>query len=464
MLAMYREFHCLSAGRHDERAFVNATTRELDADLERAREWALAGDWERAEAEFARIGEYGRPGARVLGDQLRRFQGYTYLVEFGIIAFDPVYASEFRPALADTRVRNGHGDSLGFTRVGWTSDEAMAAADEVLWQVRESTFRHTAPGAFGRVVDAAREQARWGATDRAWRMLRAGFGLWESLGTDHIAPVGLFADPVLGPLITPERGRLLPAVPRGGQRGGAAARGAEPGPEDESVLDPDDLTWLAEPDHNGTCQAYRFILVQGAEPAELASLIGADEQAEPSPPRTRREAERAAWTGTSSSYDDKALVAIGRAGPDWAFAFDARPRPFHEGRFVSPVGAAPQAGRAVVVWCAPDRPGSPGGLFHLSVAEGGAECHVFTVQGATVRRSGDIPPALDPDRLFPPRAGELFSASGHRRALAAVTAEFGVALPRFALTRGRLHTLTTASWTRPPGPGEGYLTTTVTLR
>ncbi|MEU0937532.1 SMI1/KNR4 family protein [Embleya sp. NPDC005971] len=181
-------------------------------------------------------------------------------------------------------------------------------------------------------------------------------------------------------------------------------------------------------------------------------------------PRTRWEAERAAWTGTSSSYDDKAPVAIGRAGPDWAFAFDARPQPFHEGRFVSPVGAASQAGRAVVVWCAPDRPGSPGGLFHLSVAEGGAECHAFTVQGATVRRSGDIPPALDPDRLFPPRAGELFSASGHRRALAAVTAEFGVALPRFALTRGRLHTLTTASWTRPPGSGEGYLTTAVTLR
>ncbi|MFH8790720.1 hypothetical protein [Streptomyces roseoverticillatus] len=40
-----------------------------------------------------------------------------------------------------------------------------------------------------------------------------------------------------------------------------------------------------------------------------------------------------------------------------------------------------------------------------------------------------------------------------------VTAEFGVSLPRSALTSQdcRLHRFTTRSWTRPPGPGETYV-------
>ncbi|MFJ4184971.1 hypothetical protein [Kitasatospora sp. NPDC089509] len=44
--------------------------------------------------------------------------------------------------------------------------------------------------------------------------------------------------------------------------------------------------------------------------------------------------------------------------------------------------------------------------------------------------------------------------------MAAIAAEFGVGLPRFAITEGRLHTFTTRSWTRPPGPGETYMVVT----
>ncbi|KWT62238.1 hypothetical protein ADL21_08925 [Streptomyces albus subsp. albus] len=50
---------------------------------------------------------------------------------------------------------------------------------------------------------------------------------------------------------------------------------------------------------------------------------------------------------------------------------------------------------------------------------------------------------------------------GEPGALAAVAAAFGVMLPRLALGRGRLHSFTTCSWTRPPGPGEGYAVITV---
>ncbi|WSY36870.1 hypothetical protein OG844_10670 [Streptomyces sp. NBC_00887] len=43
-----------------------------------------------------------------------------------------------------------------------------------------------------------------------------------------------------------------------------------------------------------------------------------------------------------------------------------------------------------------------------------------------------------------------------RSLLEAVTGEFGVHLPRHAITRGRPHTFTTRSWTRPPEDGETY--------
>lgn len=63
---------------------------------------------------------------------------------------------------------------------------------------------------WGRAVAEARELARWGATDAAWRVLRDALPLWEAPGPSLIAPIGLLADPVLGPLVTPERGREIP--------------------------------------------------------------------------------------------------------------------------------------------------------------------------------------------------------------------------------------------------------------
>ncbi|MGW4981827.1 hypothetical protein [Streptomyces mirabilis] len=54
------------------------------------------------------------------------------------------------------------------------------AADEILRQAGDGTFRYAAD---------------------------------DPIGPEHLAPVGLRADPLLGPLITPERGRELLATP-----------------------------------------------------------------------------------------------------------------------------------------------------------------------------------------------------------------------------------------------------------
>jgi hypothetical protein len=59
--------------------------------------------------------------------------------------------------------------------------------------------------------------------------------------------------------------------------------------------------------------------------------------------------------------------------------------------------------------------------------------------------------------LFRPEDTEL---GAEIRMLAALHTELGLSLPHFALTRGKLPTFTTRSWTRAPREGEGYATLT----
>ncbi|WP_431046836.1 SMI1/KNR4 family protein [Streptomyces sp. P1-3] len=457
MTEMYQEFHMLRADRAEreaEREFANDTTRELDAAVEDARRDALRGEYERAETAFAEAAGYGRPRARALRDQIRRLRGHTDMVDLDELAADPVYAPEVLPVLAVEHVASRHDVAMWSFHVRGASDEVREAADGILRQVREGSYRYSAAGPFGLAVDRAREQARWGGADAAWRTLLGALPQWRPLGPDHLAPLGLLADPVLGPLLTPERGLELLATARGGEAGGP------PGPTAD--LDPGGLAWLAEADPDRSREAYRFILVEGVDPAELPARIGADEHGVLHEPMTSWEARWRLRDGQeSSSYDDKALASVGRAGPGWSFAFESSPSPFDERRFTSPAVAASHGTRAVVVWSAPAEPHVSPGLFHLSVAENGEEAFAFTVQGTTIRRSGTIPAALDPDRLFARAAEETADEDagrlGEQRALEAIAAEFGVSLPRFALDHGRLHTFTTRSWTRPPGPGEGYM-------
>lgn len=232
----YREFHSLRANREDGGpVFANDTTRQLDALVEEARLEALRGGWERAGKALDEAKGYGRPRAEGLGDQIRRLLGRTYMVCFEGLVTDPQYAPELLPPLLADYAGRPHGDDSAWTfHLRGADDDLMSTAHRLLDRMRSGTYRYTAAGAFGEAVERAREAARQGDADGAWRTLMNALPLWEPLGPDHLAPLGWVADPVLGPLLTPERGRELLSTPRGGQEGDA--------PRPATGLDPSDLS------------------------------------------------------------------------------------------------------------------------------------------------------------------------------------------------------------------------------
>ncbi|MEU0582860.1 SMI1/KNR4 family protein [Streptomyces sp. NPDC006132] len=449
MQDMHREFHSLRAHRGDgEPEFTNDTTRELDARMEEARLDALRGDWEQAGRALDEAKEYGRPRAAGLGDQIRRLLGETSMVYFDGLVTDPRYAPELLPPLvAEHAAHSYRDDSTLLFHLRGADEDLVSLAHATLDQVRNGTYRYAPAGPFGEAVERARELARWGDSDGAWRTLTDALPLWEPLGPDHLAPLAWVADPLLGPLLTPERGRELLSTPRGGQEGEAPPPGAG--------LDPGGLAWLAEPDPGNNRTSYRFVLVEGVEPEELPGRLADGDGAVLNEPMTLWEARRGSPGSRQefSSFDDRALMAVGRAGAGWSFAFDGDPAPFDQRRFVSPAPAAGAGTRAVVVWSGlRSWHGEP--FFHLSVALDGVEQYAFTHADGETRRSGEIPRALDPSRFFGGAPED--SAEVERSLLEAVGEEFGVSLPRHAIANGRLHTFTTRSWTRPPRDGETY--------
>lgn len=457
MRDMFREFHSLRAHRSDEEpVFANDTTRKLDALVEEARLDALRGGWERAGKALDEAKGYGRPRAVGLGDQIRRLLGQTYSVYFDGLVTNPRYAPDLLPPLvAEHAAHSYRGDSTLTFHLRGADDDLVSLAYATLDQVRNGTYRYTAAGPFGEAVERARELARWGDSDGAWRTLLSALPLWEPLGPDHLAPLGWVADPVLGPLLTPERGRELLSTPRGGQTGEA--------PEPTAGLDPNTLAWLAVPDPGNNRTSYRFVLVEGAEPEELPGRLtdgeedGNEAGSALNEPMTFWEARHGSSDGQRefSSYDDRALMAVGRAGTDWSFAFDGDPAPFDRRRFVSPAAAASAGTRAVVVWSGLRTwHGEP--FFHLSVARDGVERYGFTYVDGEIEQTGEIPRALDPSRFFGDPGDPEDAAAAERSLLEAVAGEFGASLPRHAIVNGRLHTFTTHSWTRPPRDGETY--------
>ncbi|MET8829849.1 SMI1/KNR4 family protein [Streptomyces sp. NPDC004610] len=448
MEAMYREFHCLEPDRceREGRVFANATTRALDASVESARLEALAGRLESASATLAEAGSYGRPRAGWLREQIGLLLGETSAVSFRRLTTDPLYAPELLPLVVAEHLRYHRRAGAPGLHLPGAPDPVRETVAEIERQLREGVFRYTAEGPFGRAVEEAREQARWGDMDAAWRTLRAALPEWRPLGPDHLAPVGLLADPLLGTVLTPERGRELLATPRAGQRGDRPAPVAD--------QDPPGLAWLTEKDPHNAPESYRFVLVENVDPAELPGRIGAEDSQDLGRPTTSWERVSSPRGEDTQPWADRPVTAVGRAGPGWSFVFDARPTlSFDERRFVSPGTQASLGTRAVTVWSEPHDGHRPT-LFQLSVAENGEEVYGFTVRGDVVTTRG-TPGALTPEQFFVP--GEPPKGrSGERRTLEALTAEFGVRLPRFALRYGRLHTLRTRSWSRSPGPDDTF--------
>ncbi|MFI8201395.1 SMI1/KNR4 family protein [Streptomyces sp. NPDC085937] len=456
MRRRYESFHAERAPLPD---FVNDTTRARDAEVERAREEALSGRREAARELLASAQRYGRPGAwGMLGqlDVLSRGVGHGGIFFGGLVA-DPRCTDELVPVMALAHVRDSRpGRSERPFALGVETDDGVrAAADSILARVRDGSHRYAPDGAFGQAVAEARDAARRGDTDTAWRLIRVALPSWQPPAPDLLAPLGLLADPVLGPVVTRERGLELLATPRAGRAGAI--------PEPVPDLDPPGLRWLAEPQRwNAPHRSYRCLWVEGVEPEALPGLVGEDGGAGLTAPPVRP----AGWfpydvrpRDDSAPWEDRAVVAVGRTGSGWAFGFDTAPRASEPRTFfVSPAAGASRGGRAVVLWVRRGHDDTSA-VFHLSVAERGEERYAYTLRGTDVERSGQVPTALDPDHVL----RGVDDADRERRLLGAVQDEFGLSLPRHALAEGILPQLTTRSWNRAPREGEAFAYATVTV-
>lgn len=71
------------------------------------------------------------------------------------------------------------------------------------------------PPEFAATLEQAREFARRGGTEAAWSVVAAAVPRWHSDDALCIAPLTLLTDPVLSPLITPQRAAWIATTPRG---------------------------------------------------------------------------------------------------------------------------------------------------------------------------------------------------------------------------------------------------------
>ncbi|MFE2761612.1 SMI1/KNR4 family protein [Streptomyces halstedii] len=459
--AFMREAHRkFVADQGDDPRFEDELTRELDASVERARVACLAG--EDVDAPAAALGEarsFGRPRARVLREQIDTMLGRVGHLPVPPDMADPMYVREVMPVLALEHCRSGRDDDWFLRRHG---EEGREAAKAALAAARERTFRYVSPGAFGRAVDEAREQARWGDADTAWRTLATAVPDWEPYGPEHLAPIGLTADPLLGPLVTPERGRHILTTPRAGHGG----RTGTPvvGPERDGGWG---LGWVAQDDRPDS--SYRFVAVEGFTPRALAERLCGGE---PLAPHTERELWRLQHLGGDTR--GRCLYRVGSCGGagDWSFAYDHDPEAYQYGR-VRGLGAVVAPGtRSVSVWCERNPVLGRGctDVFHFSYAEDGETRFTVVARAGAAEATGTAPDGLDPalfgTALFdgaPPvpaaeGTGPGLARDAETRALDAIGAAFGIGLPRFALRQGSLHAAWGPSWIRPPGPGEPVLT------
>ncbi|MCX4963237.1 SMI1/KNR4 family protein [Streptomyces sp. NBC_00654] len=480
MEAMYREFH---QGYSDRPEFDNEVTRELDASVERARLACLAGgDVDELLAVLDRARSFGRERARRLRDQMAAMLGPAGYLADTVDLDDPLYVREILPVVVAAEARpGGSTDEEWFLRRYEERDRPRVKA--ALRDAKERTFRYEAPGPFGRAVAEAREQARWGDTDAAWRTIAAGVAEWEPYGPEQVAPVGLMADPVLGPVITPERGRRLLRTARGGaerRRTGplpdvpAAGSWVVPAPvpvldavsvvedapvpveDPEAVLFPEPgLGWLGG--ERGE-HSYRLVFAHGVTPEALAERLGAEG------PLLAPCSEQDMW-GLRHWGRGRggAVFRVGSCAGGWSFAFERGPETFQPSRLSGLDAEVSRGTRAISIWS--ERHQAAGeafpDAFRFSYAEDGRERFGSTVRGGGAESTGTPPEGLDP-ALFGAAlvdgSGPRLDRDGETRALDAVAGAFGVALPQFAVCHGRLHAARGTSWIRPPGPGERYLT------
>jgi hypothetical protein len=216
----YVSFHAL-------RKPPGATRDHWDAEVERARRDALAGQVDGPLAVLARASAFGRDRADVLTMQLEGMLGgwqdrLTNLVWHATggeeLLLGPLFATELLPLLfRHDQLASGH-DLRPLERlkeVGPEPVRALIASYET--RLAAPGFRLTFGGGpdFDAAVHAVTDRLATTPAYEAWPELRAALRLWRPVSDDHVAPISLFADPVLAELITPSRGREILSTPRG---------------------------------------------------------------------------------------------------------------------------------------------------------------------------------------------------------------------------------------------------------
>ncbi|MBC2878954.1 MULTISPECIES: SMI1/KNR4 family protein [Streptomyces] len=234
-------FHSLMRGEfasfHALRQPPGATRDHWDARVEEARGAALGGAVDEPLAVLAEAAEYGRRRAQLLRFQLLVLLGdwhtlspYTLISSYVDAGNEPLFGPELLPLLFTENARGPWGrPNPALTSLEESGPESVRAlvADHRR-RLREPGF----PFPYGnpefdaavrrvtaRLADAPEdEEARRRLEDTLWPELKEAMRAWRPLNDDHLAPAVLLADPLLAGLITPERGRELLSVPRGGGR------------------------------------------------------------------------------------------------------------------------------------------------------------------------------------------------------------------------------------------------------
>ncbi|MER6314805.1 SMI1/KNR4 family protein [Streptomyces sp. NPDC001581] len=435
----YREFHSMAS---DRPAFANETTAALDDRVEQARLAALRGAYEAAREALSDAAAFGRPGASRLRDQIDALCGTATGAEGGASLADPYVAHEAVPLTCRARSRYGthqHGTDQEELLTRCYPEEDRPAVAATLRAIEEATFRYRADGAFGEAVETARALARRAEPEAAWRTLAAALPAWTPRSAGHIAPVGLLADPYLGPVLTPDRGRVLLATPRGP----GAAKSAPPAAGSAPA---DGLGWLAEESPNG----FRIVLIAGVEPSEVPLRLAAGD-ATVRPALTPGDAWQPHPGG--EPWENRTVARFGAAGDGWAFAHSGQGLDAAlQARFASPATEASRGTRALTLTYAPQGDPESPAAFHFSCAENGEQRYGLTIRGETRTTTGTIPAELTSVGLL---AGRTVS-DGPRTVLDSIAAHFGVTVSREAVCLGRLDGFETRSWLREPAPGEGY--------
>jgi hypothetical protein len=228
----------LYAGFHALRRPPGQTRDLWDARVEQARLAALGGDVDGAAATLEQAQAFGQSRAALLRFQLRAMLRDWYTVSLASVvllsddreplAQDPVFAAELLPLLFVEDRLTHRRERLALDRLAQTGPEPIQrlVADYAA-RFRQPGFRPTFgnpefDAAVGQILEGLTAQRagveRRRLIDTAWPPLREAMTLWRPVGANHIAPVVLFADPVLAETITPDRGRKILSTPRGGHQ------------------------------------------------------------------------------------------------------------------------------------------------------------------------------------------------------------------------------------------------------